>query len=180
MKFLTLGGHHFLWKRGDHEFPKVPRQYFVPPPPFDDHKFFMTLPPLRNYNVEETCNPNARSAENMHFGTISLALNKIVIKICSHPIISWFFVTPLFLMKKFCDPNWSNFWIWPLYKLSCDHQASCTGCDPAVIWNSDPWTPTNIMKLSNLLFLFSWVNFPSIRPDILFSKESGYLMLLSG
>ena len=37
------------------------------------------------------------------FGAISL--NKIFIKICSHPIISWFFVTPLFLMKKFCDPQ---------------------------------------------------------------------------
>ena len=43
--------------------------------------------------------------------------------------------------------HWSNFWIWPLYKLSCDLQAFCTGCDPAAIWNSDPWTPTNIMKL---------------------------------
>ena len=32
------------------------------------------------------------------FGAISL--NKIFIKIHSHPIISWFFVTPLFLMKK--------------------------------------------------------------------------------
>ena len=62
--------------------------------------------------------------------------------------------------------HWSNFWIWPLYKLSCDPQASCTGCDPAAIWNSDPWTPTNIMKLSNLLFLFSWVNFASIRPRV--------------
>ena len=60
--------------------------------------------------------------------------------------------------------HWSNFWIWPLYKLSCDPQASCAGCDPAAIWNGDPWTHTNIMKLSNLLFLFSWVNFRSVRP----------------
>ena len=63
--------------------------------------------------------------------------------------------------------HWSNFWIWPLkllYKLSCDPQASCTGCDPAAIWNGDPLTHTNIMKLSNLLFLFSWVNFGSVRP----------------
>ena len=29
-------------------------------------KNFMT--PLRSYNVEETCNPNARSAENILFG----------------------------------------------------------------------------------------------------------------
>ena len=60
--------------------------------------------------------------------------------------------------------HWSNFWVWPLYKLSCDPQASCTRCDPAAIWNGDPWTHTNIMILSNLLFLFSWVNFRSVRP----------------
>ena len=60
--------------------------------------------------------------------------------------------------------HWNNFWIWPLYKLSCDPQASCTGCDPTAIWNGDPWTHTNIMKLSNLLFLFSWENFRSFRP----------------
>ena len=60
--------------------------------------------------------------------------------------------------------HWSNFWIWLLYKLSCDPQASCIGCDPAAIWNGDPWTHTNIIKLSNLLFLFSWVNFRSFRP----------------
>ena len=60
--------------------------------------------------------------------------------------------------------HWSNFLIWPLYKLSCDPHVSCTGCDPAAIWNGDPWTHTNIMKLSNLLFLFSWVNFRSDRP----------------
>ena len=34
----------------------------------------------------------------------AISLNTIFIKICSHPKISWFFVTPLFLMKKFCDP----------------------------------------------------------------------------
>ena len=60
-----------------------------------------------------------------------------------------------------------NFWIWPLYKLSCDPQASCTGCDPAVIWHRDPWTHTNIIKLSNLLFLFSWLNFASVWPKAL-------------
>ena len=51
-----------------------------------------------------------------------------------------------------------------LDKLSCDPQASCTGCNPPAIWNGDPWTHTNIMKLSNLLFLFSWVNIRSVRP----------------
>ena len=44
----------------------------------------------------------------------------------------------------------SNFWIKSLYKLSCDPQISCTGCDPAAIWNTDPWTHTNIMKLHRL------------------------------
>ena len=40
-------------------------------------KNFMT--PLQSYNVEETVNPNARSAENKHFrGYISL--NKMFIK----------------------------------------------------------------------------------------------------
>ena len=37
---LPLGDHHFLWN-GDHEFPKVPRQYFYDP-----------LTPLRSYNVQ--------------------------------------------------------------------------------------------------------------------------------
>ena len=44
----------------------------------------------------------------------------------------------------------SNFWIKSLYKLSCDPQISCTGCDPAAILNTDPWTHTNIMKLHRL------------------------------
>ena len=35
----------------------------------------------------------------------AISLNKIFIKICSHPIISWFFYDPLFLMKTFCDPQ---------------------------------------------------------------------------
>ena len=79
--------------------------------------------------------------------------------------------------------HWSNFWIWPLYKLSYDPQASCTGCDLAAIWNGDPWTHTNIMKLSNLMFLSSWVNFGSIRPKLiilgwwLFTLDSWQLCL---
>ena len=28
----AVGGHHSLWNRGGHEFPKVPRQYFCDPP----------------------------------------------------------------------------------------------------------------------------------------------------
>ena len=60
-------------------------------------------------------------------------------------LLVWFLTT----LKKL--------WIWPLYKISCDPQASCTGCD--------------IMKLSNLLFLFSWVNFRSVRPTTSFNKR---------
>ena len=44
----------------------------------------------------------------------AISLNKIFIKICSHPIISWFFLwPPLFLMKKFCDPH--SFFMPPPY-----------------------------------------------------------------
>ena len=70
--------------------------------PFDDLKFYD--PPPGATMLKKYVTPNARSAENVHFGAI--LLNKIFIKICSHPIISLiFFVTPLFLMKKFCDPQ---------------------------------------------------------------------------
>ena len=32
--------------------------------------------------------------------------------------------------------------------------------------NIDPWSHTNIIKLSNLLFLFSWVNQACVRPSL--------------
>ena len=66
---------------GGHEFPKVPRQYFCDPP-YLMIKNFMT--PLRSYNVEET--PMRVAQKIFIFGAISL--NKIFIKICSHPKIS--------------------------------------------------------------------------------------------
>ena len=50
----------------------------------------------------------------------------------------------------------------------CDPVASWTRCDPATIWNGDPWTHTNIMKLSNLLSLLSWVTFRSSWPRSIF------------
>ena len=96
---LPLGSHHFFeW--GGHKFPKVPQQYFCDPPIWWSK---ILWPPPGAIILKKYVTPNARSAENMHFGAISL--NKIFIKICSHPIISWFFVTPIFLMKKFCDPQ---------------------------------------------------------------------------
>ena len=66
-------------------------------------KNFMTPPPPGVKMLKKYVTPIARSAENMHFGAISL--NKNFIKIWSHPIIPDFFLWhPLFLMKKFCDP----------------------------------------------------------------------------
>ena len=61
---IILGGHHFLWNRGVMNFRKYGNIFVTPL--FDDQKFYD--PPLRSYNVEETCNPNARSAENILFG----------------------------------------------------------------------------------------------------------------
>ena len=75
-----LRGPPFSLEYGGHEFPKVPRQYLCDPL-FDDQKF-MTLASGAAM-LEEICNPNARSAENMHFWAISL--NKIFIKICMPP-----------------------------------------------------------------------------------------------
>ena len=72
-------------------------------PLFDDQKIYD--PPPGATMLKKYVTPNARSAENMHFGAISW--NKIFIKICSHPIIGpilIFFVTPLFLMKKIMWP----------------------------------------------------------------------------
>ena len=43
-------------------------------------------------------------------------------------------------------------------------QASCTECEPTAIWNINPWPHTDIMKLWNLLLLFSRVNLASVRP----------------
>ena len=62
---IILGGHHFLWNRGVMNFQKY-GNIFVTPPPIWWSKILW--PPLRSYNVEETCNPNARSAENILFG----------------------------------------------------------------------------------------------------------------
>ena len=79
-------------------------------PLFDNQKFYD--PPSWATMFKKHVTPNARSAENMHFG--GYFIEQIFIKICTHPIISWFFfVTPLFLMKKLCDPpafSWPPIW----------------------------------------------------------------------
>ena len=61
----------------------------------------------------------------------------------THPFLKgfyfWIVITSRICWYGFWQ-HWRNFWIWPLYKLSCDPQASRTGCDPAAIWHRDPWT----------------------------------------
>ena len=82
---FLLRGHYFVWNRG-HEFPKVPRQYFSDPHLFVNKKFYK-LPG----HIMEKC----------ILGTISF--NKIFNKYFGHPIISWLFLWPLFLMKRIFD-----------------------------------------------------------------------------
>ena len=60
-----------------------------------------------------------------------------------------------------------NFWIWPLYKLSCDPKAFCLGCDPEAIWKIGPWSQTKIIQSSNSLYLFTWVNRAGVRSKYL-------------
>ena len=74
-------------------------------PLFDDQIFYDPPPSGATMLKKHVLTPNAGSAvsENMQFG--GYFIEQILIKICSHPIISWFFCDPLFLMKKFCDPQ---------------------------------------------------------------------------
>ena len=55
-------------------------------------------------------------------------------------------------------------WNWPLYKIFCDPLAFWTWNDTAAILNTDPWSHTNIIKLLNLVCLFSCWNQASSRP----------------
>ena len=97
---VYLGGYHFLWNRGSWNSEKYLSNIFVTPL-FEKKKYD---PPPWTYNVEETCYPNARSMENMHFGDISL--NKTFSKVCGHPIISWLFLWPhYFSWKIFMTPT---------------------------------------------------------------------------
>ena len=78
------GATIFFGIGGVMDFRKYLGNIFVTPV-FDDQKFYD--PPLWSYNVEETCNPPMRVAQKICIlGAISL--NKIFIKICSHPKIS--------------------------------------------------------------------------------------------
>ena len=95
-----LGAHHFLWNREGHKFLKVPRQYLC-----DPYLMIKKIydPPPGAIIMKKYVTPNAHSAENMHFGALSL--NKIFIKICSHPIISWFFYDPPISHEKILWPQ---------------------------------------------------------------------------
>ena len=88
-KWPPLGGLPFSLEWGVINFRKYLANIFWPLL-FDDQKFYD--PPPGATMLKKCVTPNARSVENMHFGAISL--NKIFIKICSHPIISWFFLWP--------------------------------------------------------------------------------------
>ena len=70
-----------------------------------------------------------RSVESMHFG--GYFIEQIFIKIGSHPIISWFFVTPYFSWKNsvtlqlFHDPPIQKKMIAPLCALAILHRLLC-------------------------------------------------------
>ena len=51
----------------------------------------------------------------------------------------------------------ATFNLTPVNTLCNVTQASCTGYNPAEIWNIGPWSHTNIIKSSCSLYLFSWV-----------------------
>ena len=87
------GGGTIFFGIGGHKFPKVPRQHFCNPPIWwSKQTFYDPPPPPGATMLKKNVTPNARSGENMYF--VAISLNKIFIKICSLPIISWFFVTP--------------------------------------------------------------------------------------
>ena len=95
IKMCYLGGHHFLWNGGVMNFWKYLGNIFETP--YLMIKNFMN-PPSGAAMLKKHVTPNACSTENMHFGAISS--NKIFIKICSHPIISLFFLWPPYFSWK--------------------------------------------------------------------------------
>ena len=129
----------------------------------------------QNWTIFTCLNPEEPKNWPLTFSSIT---TKRYIVDRSNYTFSWIVITRGICWYGFWQ-HWSNFWIWPLYKLSCYPQASCTGCDPAAIWNGDPWIHSNIMKLSNLLFLFSWVNFGSVWPIWLLYGKSPIIMILN-
>ena len=99
--WMEFRGPPFSLEWGVINFRKYLGNIFVTPL-FDDQKCYD--PPPGTTMLKKYVNPNARSAENMHFGAISL--NKIFIKIWSYPIISWFFCDrPYFSWKNSVTPS---------------------------------------------------------------------------
>ena len=96
-----LGGHHFLWNRGVMNFRKYLGNIFVTPPIWRSK--ILWPPPFGATMLKKHVTPNARSAENMHFFVL-FHWTKFSSKFVAIQKSLDFFVTPLFLMKKFCDP----------------------------------------------------------------------------
>ena len=94
-----LGGHHFLWNRGVMNFRKYLGNIFVTPL-FEDQKFYD--PPFGATMLKKHVTPMRVAQKICIFGAISL--NKIFIKICSHPKISWFFCDPPISHEKILWP----------------------------------------------------------------------------
>ena len=94
-----LGGHHFLWNRGVMNFQKYLSNSFVTFPIWWSK---MLWPPSRATVFKKHVTPNA-AWKICVLGAISL--NKIFIKICSHPIISWFFDPPISHEKILWPPS---------------------------------------------------------------------------
>ena len=60
--------HHFLWNVGVMNFRKYLGTIFVTPPHLMIKNFMTPLPPSGATVLKKHVTPNARSAENMHFG----------------------------------------------------------------------------------------------------------------
>ena len=101
----SVRGPPFSSEWGAMNFQKYLDNIFVSlwPPIWWSKMLWSPPPPSRATMLKKHVTPNARSTENMHFGDYSL--NNTFIKICSHPIISWFFCDPHISYKKFCHPQ---------------------------------------------------------------------------
>ena len=88
---------------GDHQYPKVPGQYFLTPSLL--HLTWKKITPLQKLKMlKQQPLHDQHSMENWQFwGYKSDNEQKIFSKICSQPIISWFALWPLFFMKRYCD-----------------------------------------------------------------------------
>ena len=87
---IILGGHHFLWNRGVMNFRKYGNIFVTPPIWWSK----ILWPPFGATMLKKHVTPMRVAQKIFFFGAISL--NKIFIKICSHPKISIFLWPPYF------------------------------------------------------------------------------------